>query len=111
MSLTCETRRAGGAAGPENAVCLVANSTDFVRKNALPEAEIRRTLAAIIEACCELICEFIFENLGAARLFIKAAQLLIEGHDDVGARHSALHVKGAVQCANELAALKAGGGQ
>jgi hypothetical protein len=68
---------------------------------------------AVREARLELLRGAIFENLGAAKLFIETVQLLIEGRDDVGARHSlrmaALHFKAAVQSANELAALKAGG--
>jgi hypothetical protein len=112
MSLTCETRRAGGAAGPENAVGLAANSTDIARKNALPQAEARRNPTAVIVGC-ELIREAIFENLGAARLFIDTAQMLVEARDDVGARHSigmgALHFKAAVTSANELSSVKAAG--
>ena len=55
----------------------------------------------------------IFENLGAARLFIDTAQMLVEARDDVGARHSirmgALHFKAAVTSANELSSVKAAG--
>jgi hypothetical protein len=63
MPLKDETRRAGGAAGPENAVCFAANTTDIARKNALPQAEVTRNPTAVIEARCELVRELIFANL------------------------------------------------
>jgi hypothetical protein len=68
---------------------------------------------AVREARLELLREAIFENLGAAKLFIETVQLLIEVWDDVGARHSlrmgALHFKAAVTSANELFSVKAAG--
>src|SRR5437660_578271 len=113
MTQKREARRAGDAAGHENAVCLAAKSTDIARKNALPQAEVRRNPTAVIEARCKLIRELIFENLGAAPLFIDTAQMLVEARDDVGARNSirmgALHFKAAVRSANELSSVKAAG--
>ena len=68
---------------------------------------------AVREARLELLREAIFENLGAAKLFIETVLLLIEVRDDVGARHSirmgALHFKAAVTSANELSSFKAAG--
>jgi hypothetical protein len=68
---------------------------------------------AVREARLELLREAIFENLGAAKLFIETVLLLIEVRDDVGARHSirmgALHFKAAVTSANDLSSVKAAG--
>ena len=70
---------------------------------------------AVREARLELLREAIFENLGAAKLFVETVLLLIEVRDDAGARHllrmGALHFRAAIQSSNELAALKARGGQ
>jgi hypothetical protein len=113
MSLTCETRRAGGVAGPENAVCFAANSTDIARKNALPQAEVRRNPTAVIEARCELIRELIFENLGAARLFIDTAQNARRGSRRCWRAsfdpHGRSAFQAAVTSANELSSVKAAG--
>ena len=107
MSLTCETRRAGGAAGPLETFRLATEHLDNAEKATPAQGQNR----AVREARLELLREAIFENLGAAKLVIETALLLIEARDDVGARHSlrmgALHFKAAVQSANELSALKA----
>jgi hypothetical protein len=81
MTQTCETRRAGGAAGPSETSRLATERFDNAKTAAPAQGQNR----AVRE---ELLREAIFENLGAAKLFIETVQLLIEGRDDTGARHS-----------------------
>ena len=111
MTQTCEDSVAGVAAGPSETFRLPTERFDNANKAASAQGQNR----AVREARLELLREAIFENLGAAKLFIETVQLLIEGRDDTGARHSlrmgALHFKAAIQSSNELAALKARGGQ
>jgi hypothetical protein len=109
MTQTCEDPVAGSAAGPSETFRLATERLDNANKAASAQGQNR----AVREARLELLRESIFENLGAARLFIDTAQMLVEARDDAGMRHSirmgSLHFKAAVQSANELAALKAGG--
>jgi len=84
MTQTCETRRAGGAAGPSETSRLATERFDNAKTAAPAQGQNR----VVREARLELLREAIFENLGAAKLFIETVQLLIEGRDDTGARHS-----------------------
>ena len=100
MSLTCEPRRAGGAAGPLETFRLAMERLD--NANTTPPAQSQNR--AVREARLKLLREAIFEDLGAAKLVIETALLLIEARDDVGARHSirmgALHFKAAEERRN-----------
>jgi hypothetical protein len=106
---TCEGPVAGVAAGPSETSRLATERFDNAEKATPAQGQNR----AVREARLELLREAMFENLGAAKLFIETALLLIEARDDVGARHSirmgALHFKAAVTSANELSSVKAAG--
>jgi hypothetical protein len=112
MTMQCEgpPRR---EAAPLELSALAADDQGIARNTAPAQAEVFRNPRAVGEAKLELLREAIFENLGAAGLFIGTAQLLIEARDDAGMRHSirmdALHFKAAVTCANELSSVKAAG--
>ena len=109
MTQTCEDPVAGVAAGPSETFRLATERFDNANKAASAQGQNR----AVREARLELLRGAIFENLGAARLFIDSAQLLIDARDDAGMRHSvrmgALHFKAAVVSANELSSVKAAG--
>jgi hypothetical protein len=94
---TCDGPAAGVAAGPSETSRLATERFDNAKTAAPAQGQNR----AVREARLKLLREVIFENLGAAKLFIEIVQLLIEGRDDTGARHSlrmgALHFKAAIQ--------------
>ncbi len=97
------------AGGPPETFRLAMERLDNAEKATPAQSQNR----AVREARLELLREAIFENLGAAKLVIETALLLIEARDDVGAHHSirmgALHFKAAVTSANELSSVKAAG--
>jgi hypothetical protein len=92
----------GGNCSPQN-----TKSQPLAQDNSRNYQDVR-------EAKLELQREAIFENLGAVRLFVETAQLLIEARDDAGMTHAvkmgAHHYRAAVQTTNELAALMREGG-
>lgn len=108
MPQTNQTPR--GNAGLDQSFSLLRDNREIARNSASTQAEILRNPAAAREAKLELLRESIFESLGAVRLFIETAQLLIDARDDAGVCHSirmgALHFKAAVASANELSSVK-----